>query len=80
MVHPYPCLAGGISELRRIAAIPSFSIQEHAHLGQGMVEEPFAIRVGHIKISEEPGLRIEIDEKRQRFLTRKDWMTPHLWR
>ncbi len=109
VVQPDPCHAGGISELRRIAAmaethgiamaphnplgpvctavciqldaaIPNFLIQEHAHLGQGILEEPFAVTAGYVELPKKPGLGIEIDEKRLRSLQWKDWQTPHLWR
>ena len=109
VVQPDPCHAGGISELRRIAAmaethgivmaphnplgpvctavclqldaaIPNFYIQEHVHLGQGVLEEPFALSAGYIEIPKKPGLGIEIDEDRLRSLKWNDWMTPHLTR
>ena len=93
LVQPDVAHAGGISEVRRIAAMaesrdilfaphcplspvalaaslqldaacPNFFIQEHVTLGESLLQEPFVIEGGYIKVSERPGLGIELDEQK----------------
>lgn len=48
---------------------PNFLVQEHpgyedgADLGVGYIKEPFKIENGYIKVSDKPGLGVEIDEE-----------------
>jgi galactonate dehydratase len=93
VVQPDVAHAGGISEVRRIAAMaesrdvllaphcplspvalaaslqiaatcPNFLIQEHVTLGESLLKEPFVVEAGHIKVSDRPGLGIELDERK----------------
>jgi len=91
IVQPDVAHAGGISEVRRIAAMaesadilvaphcplgpvalaaslqldavcPNFVIQEHVTLGETLLQTPFLVEGGYIRIPEGPGLGIELDE------------------
>ncbi len=93
VAQPDVAHAGGISEVRRIAALaesrdilvaphcplspvalaaslqldaacPNFLIQEHVTLGETLLAEPFVIEAGHIRVSDRPGLGIELDEQK----------------
>ncbi len=45
------------------AATPNFIAQEHVHLGEGYLREPFVVRDGYIDLPAKPGLGIELDEE-----------------
>ena len=108
ILQPDLAHAGGISEVRKIAAMaethymaiaphcplgpialaaciqfavctPNFLIQEHGHLGEGYIKNPFTDSGGHLSIPEGPGLGIEVDEKAVRAMEWKEWDTPRLF-
>jgi galactonate dehydratase len=58
---------------------PNFLIQEHGHLGQGYLKNPFSDAGGFLSIPEGPGLGIEVDEKAVRAMEWKEWDTPRLF-
>ena len=67
-------------------ACPNFLIQEHpftadkSDLGVGILQEPFAVENGYIKVPDKPGLGIEVDEKDiARRTYSGDWTTPTLY-
>jgi galactonate dehydratase len=60
------------------AVIPNFVIQELAHLGDGILREPFRIEEGHIPVPSRPGLGIEVDVDAVRALGFEDWDNPVL--
>lgn len=48
--------------LQLAACTPNFFCQEHMTLGRGLLREPFIVKDGHITVSDQPGLGVEIDE------------------
>lgn len=112
LVQPDCCHAGGILELKKIAAMaetyylgfaphnplgpislaaclqvdactPNFVIQEMPGLdngwdrGVGYLKEPFEIEAGYIKVTDKPGLGIEIDEEYVKAnLLEEPWLSP----
>ena len=44
------------------ACTPNFLIQEHATLGEGYLKRPFKLEDGYVRVPNEPGLGIELDE------------------
>jgi galactonate dehydratase len=44
------------------AAIPNFLAQEHVHLGEGYLKQPFVVQDGYLPLPTGPGLGIELDE------------------
>lgn len=59
------CPLGPISlaaGLQLDAAIPNFLAQEHVHLGEGYLKEPFVVEDGYIALPTKPGLGIELDD------------------
>ena len=44
------------------ACTPNFLIQEHATLGEGYLKRPFNLEDGYVRVPNEPGLGIELDE------------------
>ena len=68
------------------AACPNFMIQEHpltedgSDLGHGILKQPFEIENGFIRVSEKPGLGIEVDEEAVcKRAYPGDWTTPLLY-
>lgn len=64
VVAPH-CPLGPISlaaGLQLDAAIPNFLAQEHVHLGEGYLKEPFVVKDGYIELPTKPGLGIELDD------------------
>lgn len=45
------------------AAVPNFLAQEHVHLGEGYLKEPFVVKDGYIELPTKPGLGIELDDE-----------------
>ena len=58
---------------------PNFLIQEHGHLGEGYLKEPFTDDNGCLSIPTAPGLGIEVDEAAVRAMPWEDWDTPRLF-
>ncbi len=108
ILQPDLAHAGGITEVRKIAAVaethymaiaphcplgpvalaaciqfalctPNFLIQEHGHLGEGYLKQPFTDTGGYLSIPEGPGLGIEVDEKAVRAMKWTEWETPRLF-
>lgn len=46
------------------AACPNFFIQEHVTLGESLLTNPFVVEAGYIRVSDRPGLGIELDESK----------------
>ncbi|MFI3325760.1 MAG: galactonate dehydratase [Clostridia bacterium] len=44
------------------AVIPNFLCQETVTMGEGYLKEPFVVENGYVKLSDKPGLGIEVDE------------------
>ncbi|MFD1677105.1 galactonate dehydratase [Alicyclobacillus fodiniaquatilis] len=45
------------------ATVANFLAQEHVHLGEGYIKQPFVVENGYIVIPDGPGLGIEVDEE-----------------
>jgi len=62
------------------ACTPNFLCQEQVCLGEGYLEQPFAVRDGHVDVPVGPGLGIEVDEAALADkLYDGGWETPRLW-
>lgn len=108
ILQPDLCHAGGITEVRKIAAMaethymavaphcplgpialaaciqfamctPNFLIQEHGHLGEGYIRNPFSDTGGCLSVPDAPGLGIEVDEDAVRAMPWTEWETPRLF-
>jgi len=59
------------------AVVANFLAQEHVHLGEGYIKQPFVVENGYIKVPTGPGLGIEVDEEAIREKTYDgSWDTP----
>lgn len=63
------------------ACSPNFVIQERGSLGEDLLAVPFVVKEGYVDVPTGPGMGVEIDEEKLRFLRDKwvDWVTPRLW-
>lgn len=66
LVAPH-CPLGPVAlaaSLQLDAACPNFALQEHVTLGETLLQTPFLIEEGHLRVPEGPGLGIELDERK----------------
>ena len=61
------------------ASIPNFLIQEHTHLGEGYLKEPFVLEEGYVVLNGKPGLGIELDEDALADKIDHDWRNPEAY-
>lgn len=61
------------SGLQLAASIPNFLCQEQVSLGVGYLKQPFTVENGYVRVSEKPGLGIEIDEEQLASKIGHDW-------
>ena len=65
------------ASLQLAACTPNFLIQEHLTLGEGLLVEPFHVVDGHVAVSEQPGLGVEVDVQALRSrIFAGDWRAP----
>ncbi len=62
------------------ACIPNLVAQEHAHLGEGILKQPFVVKDGYVDLPTGPGLGIELDEEAlQSQIMERGWPNPELY-
>jgi galactonate dehydratase len=62
------------------ACIPNLVAQEHAHLGDGVLKQPFVVKDGYVDLPTGPGLGIELDEEAlQSQVMERGWPNPELY-
>ncbi len=52
------------ASLQLDAACPNFLIQEHVTLGESLLQQPFVLEAGYIRVPDRPGLGIALDERK----------------
>lgn len=61
------------------ACTPNFLMQEQVSLGDDLLVEPFTVTDGYVKVTDKPGLGIEVDmDKLKALIYPGDWKTPEL--